>query len=607
MSTGRIAPGPLTRTLRTELAMCDTNAIEDAYSSEHPNRTLVRLYFQNKKAMSIAIFFYFLKNSPAYVAPIAVANIINTISKPSSHSVRDVLVNGGVWLATIVLHHPLYMTYVRNMSIACREAEASLRSAICRRLQMLTTAFYRHKGSGVIQSKTLRDVETIDQMVRGLFEGGLGAITSIIVAVTVTAFRAPAFIILYFFMIPPVVLIRHLMGNKLRQANREFRDEFEGMSARIVSMIDMIPVARAHAVEGLEIEKVDSKLDRVKKIGQKVDWSNGWFGGLAWALFTLLSLAGYVLSGLACVTKLMPLSPGDVTLIGSYFGQISGAVAGLIMMLPNLTKGFEAVRSIGDILESNDVELDRGKPRIESIKGRIKFDRVDFYYPGSTEPSICNLDLNVAEGSTVAFVGPSGSGKSTLMGLILGFHRPTHGRILLDGRDMSEIDMRSFREHVAVVSQETILFQGTVRENILYGTKNVGDVELRQALKDANALGFIEKLPEGLDTMLGERGARLSGGQKQRIAIARAIIRQPRVLILDEATSSLDSESEAMMKGRTTFIVAHRLSTIRNAGLIVLLDAGSICEMGTHSELLEQNQAFAGMYRLQISGGRSYA
>jgi len=207
-------------------------------------------------------------------------------------------------------------------------------------------------------------------------------------------------------------------------------------------------------------------------------------------------------------------------------------------------------------------------------------------------------------------VGPSGSGKSTLMSLLLGFERPTSGRLLLDGRDMNGFDLRSYRKYVGVVSQETLLFQGTLRENILYGSRNVDEAGILQALKDANATEFIEKLPNGLDTMMGDRGARLSGGQKQRIAIARALLRNPRVLILDEATSALDAASETqvqsaldrLMKGRTTFIVAHRLSTIRKVGRLVVLQSGRIAEMGTPEELTEQGGIYASLCAMQRAG-----
>jgi ATP-binding cassette subfamily B protein len=595
--------------------MHQVGVLENHYNSDKPVQTLLRLYGQNKKALITAIIFFYLKTIPVWILPFIFRNIVNIASKPKLHSVNELWLNAVIGLIAIALNPPFHMIYVRCMSVTCREAEAALRSAICRRLQMLTIAYYRHKSAGTIQSKTLRDVETIDQMIRGLFDGGLGALGAFAVAIGGTAWYAPQFLWFFLFTIPPIILIRNAVGRKLRDANREFRTEFEEMSSRITSMIDMIPVARAHAVEELEISKVDYDLGLVKKAGEVVDLRNGIFGSLAWSLFTMLNLMGYVVAGYVCFKQILLIDVGTVTLIGTFFAQISNSVTSIVTMFPNITKGFEAVRSIGEIIESPEFELDRTRPRIENVKGNVRFDNVEFRYPGSDTPAVKNLTLEIAQGSTIAFVGPSGSGKSTLMGLILGFNRPTEGRILLDGRDSSEIDMRSFREHVAVVSQDTILFQGTVRDNILYGTKNVGETELRRALRDANALDFIEKLPEGLDTMLGERGARISGGQKQRIAIARAIIREPRVLILDEATSALDVEAEyivqealdRLMAGRTTFIVAHRLSTIRNAGIIVLLDNGRICEIGTHQELLDQDKTFASMYHLQISGGRSYA
>ncbi|MBE7213399.1 MAG: ATP-binding cassette domain-containing protein, partial [Gluconacetobacter diazotrophicus] len=204
--------------------------------------------------------------------------------------------------------------------------------------------------------------------------------------------------------------------------------------------------------------------------------------------------------------------------------------------------------------------------------------------------------LRVVPGETLGIVGASGAGKSTLLGLLLGFHFPTRGRLLLDGMDIRDVDLPGFRQRIAVVSQETLLFEGTVRENILHGVRGATEARLRAAVEDANAAEFIARLPRGLDTPLGERGARLSGGERQRIAIARALIRSPRVLVLDEATSALDVESEALvqdaldrlMEGRTTFIVAHRLSSLRRAERIAVLRDGRLVEMGSLSHLLSQ-------------------
>jgi ATP-binding cassette subfamily B protein len=259
-------------------------------------------------------------------------------------------------------------------------------------------------------------------------------------------------------------------------------------------------------------------------------------------------------------------------------------------MLPVITRGFDGLRSIGEVLECPDIEENRGKKTVEKVRGEFQFENVSFSYDknGGASLALQKINFHVKSGEAVGIVGPSGSGKSTLVSLITGFHRPTSGRILLDGADMNEIDLRTFRRHLAIVSQQTILFNGTLRENIVYGTKDVSEVELRTAIADANALDFISELPQRLETELGTEGVQLSGGQRQRIAIARALLRDPRVLILDEATSSLDSGSEALvqqslerlMTGRTTFIIAHRLNILRHVNHTIVLERGEIKEFG---------------------------
>ena len=324
--------------------------------------------------------------------------------------------------------------------------------------------------------------------------------------------------------------------------------------------------------------------------------------------FNLLTLLA---ASLLSYYQLVPIKVGDVVLLTSYFNAISGAVMQLMNTLPNISKGMEAVKSVGEVLECPDIELNHDKRKLDSLDGGFVFEDVGYCYDGAETEALSGINLLVEPGETVAFVGPSGSGKSTLMQLVIGFIRPSRGRILIDGMNSDQLDLRTYRKFISVVSQETVLFDGSIRDNIVYGRNGVSDEVLNEVVASANLKEFVSSLPEGLETMVKENGARLSGGQKQRIAIARALIRDPRVLVLDEATSALDVEAEAqiqealdrLIRGRTTFIVAHRLSTIRNAGRIVVLDGGRIVECGTYDELLCGGGVFARMNKRTSSSG----
>lgn len=273
-------------------------------------------------------------------------------------------------------------------------------------------------------------------------------------------------------------------------------------------------------------------------------------------------------------------------------------------LLPIIAKGLESVESIGDVLCANDIEDNRRKKKVVDLKGEITFQDVSFTYKGDEKPVLSHLNFKIQPGETVAFAGCSGSGKTTILNLAVGFLKADSGQVLVDGNDLMELDLHSYRKQIAVVPQQSILFTGTLRENITYGSESISEEQLWNVIRAANLEEVVQKLPDGLDTMITEHGENLSGGQRQRISIARAFLRNPKILILDEATSALDSISEKkiqdsiqkLVKGRTTLIVAHRLSTIRNADRIAVIEKGNVLECGSYEELIEKKGVF---YRME--------
>ncbi len=584
------------------------NPLERRYQGEHPLRTLWYLFDAERGKLALAMVIFIIKHSPVWILPLLTANIIDVLVKrlPLSY----MWLNAGVLALLLIQNVPLNFLYVRSLSLAVRAVEMRLRSAICQRLQHLSIGYYTRTSAGVLQSKVVRDVETLEQMMRQLFDGGAAAVSNMLGALVITAIRAPAFLPFFLVAVPVAVLLVTSLRGRLSKSNKLFREQVERMAARTAEMTHLIPITRAHGLEQDEMARMEQTFSQLQTAGLELDAVNAWFGSLAWATFNIFNGLCLVAAAWVAYTGFAPITTGDVVMLTSYFNSLTGALMALVTLMPVISKGFESVHSIGEVLESPDLEHNEGKKSVENVRGEFTFEGVQFQYPDSNMAAVHDLQLNVKAGETIALVGPSGAGKSTVINLVVGFIRPSAGRILLDGKDMEEIDLRSYRRFLSVVPQESILFEGTVRDNVTYGLKSVGEETIRAALRDANALDFVEQLPEGLNTHIGERGAKLSGGQRQRLAITRALIRNPRVLVLDEATSALDTESEALiqealarlMRGRTTFVVAHRLSTIRNADRIAVLDDGVMTEIGTHAELMERGGLYSRLSTMQAGG-----
>jgi ATP-binding cassette subfamily B protein len=586
------------------MAYC-SEPIDHHYRGEHPLRTLAYLAREDRARLALGTFLFVVKSSPTWLLPLITANVVDVVV--GHQPIIRLWINCGLMLGLLLLNYPGHVLYVRCYSYAIRRISNTLRISLCRRLQELSIGYHTRVSSGVLQTKVIRDVETIEQMLQQATDGGLGASSALVGGLVVIAYRTPSFLPVIVVLVPAAAYVATKLRAPLRQRNEAFREEVEQLSSRVLEMTSLIPITRGHGLERSAIERMDGTLRRVRSAGQSLDLTNGRFGSLSWIVLNTVGVSCLAGAAVIAYYGAFGLTAGDVVMLSAFFSTLTGATTGLLSLTPVITKGLESVRSVGEVLQAPDLESNEGKAEVEATGGAFEFRDVSFTYPDADRPSVDRFNLSVRPGETVALVGASGAGKSTVLNLVIGFLRPTGGRIELDGVDMETLDLRTFRRFVSVVPQESILFEGTIRQNVSYGLDDVSDEAIRSALRDANALDFVEQLPDGLDTVVGERGARLSGGQKQRLAIARAVIRDPRVLILDEATSALDTRSEALiqealhrlMRGRTTFVVAHRLSTIRDADRIVVMDGGQVSQVGTHEALLNSHGTYAQLHAVQ--------
>ena len=585
-----------------------TRSVVDGFDGTHPAKTAIRLYSGQRGRLAVAAIAFAFKHSPVWVMPLLTANVIDAVVQKRPLSV--IWVNAAVMALLVLQNIPLTLVYVGRLSLAVRTVETELRVALCERLQQLSVGYHRRMSAGVLQAKVIRDVENVVETSRQTFDSGMAALTTLVGAVVLTAIRVPAFLPVFLIAVPASALLIHVTRRHMSVRNQAFRHEVEHMSARVSEMTHLIPITRAHGVENDELARMDLTLDHVRHEGVRLDVLNGRFGAVAWVLFQLLSAACLITAAWAARTGFLDLTAGDVVLLSSYFVALTGSVTMLMGLAPMLSKGLESIKSMAEVLTEPDLEENEGKREVTEVEGRVTLEHVTHTYPGAAEPAIIDVSLDVQIGETVAFVGQSGSGKSSLLNLVIGFMSPTAGRILMDGVDLRDIDRRSYRQFLAVVPQETLLFEGTVRDNVTYGQRELTDDTVREALQAANADEFVAEMG-GLDAIIGQRGSSLSGGQRQRLAIARALIRDPRVLVLDEATSALDPASEVLvqdalaklMSGRTTFVVAHRLSTVRSADRIVVMQHGRIVESGGHDQLLAAGGAYARLNLLDRRGG----
>ena len=412
-------------------------------------------------------------------------------------------------------------------------------------------------------------------------------------------------------MTPAIILVVRAISHRLRRSSRDLQRSMGDVTQVLQETIEGHKVVKLFGGREYEARRFDGEANRVRRYLMKQ-------AAAAAASVPLVQLIAAIALAVIVWLATEQSSANQIT-VG---GFVSFITAMLMLNAPlkrvtsvnePLQRGLAAAESVFALIDEAG-EPDKGHVELDRARGALTFERVTFAYPGSERMAVRDIDLVIAPGETVALVGPSGSGKTTLANLVPRFYQPTSGRITLDGHDLSTLTLRSLRSNIALVSQDVVLFNDTVAANIAYGmVERVSEADIVAAARAAHALEFIEQMPQGLQTLVGENGVRLSGGQRQRLAIARALLKNAPILVLDEATSALDSESErhiqaaleALMKGRTTIVIAHRLSTVEGADRIVVLERGAIAESGTHADLLAAGGLYARLYRTQFQLGQT--
>ncbi|MEL6274898.1 MAG: ABC transporter transmembrane domain-containing protein, partial [Bacteroidota bacterium] len=417
---------------------------------------------------------------------------------------------------------------------------------------------------------------------------------------------------------PLVVISAMFFGRYIRKLMKKRQDQLAQSNVVVEETLQSIHTVKAYTNEDFELDRYGKSIDETVRISLKTATMRGLFA--AFLITVMFGALFFIIWRAALLVQSGDLPTGDLFTFVVFTGIIGAAIASLGNFYTEIVSALGAADRILDILEDKDSEVKslRSESEIESefentplqLDGAITYQNVSFSYPTRSDVSVLNeLSLTISPGEKIALVGASGSGKSTIVKLLLRFYELNGGDITVDGQSIWTYDLQAFRENLALVPQEVLLFGGTIRENIAYGKLAADEQEIRRAAEQANALEFIEAFPEGFDTVVGDRGIKLSGGQRQRIAIARAILKDPSILLLDEATSSLDAESERvvqdalnqLMEGRTSIIIAHRLATIRDVDRIYVIDQGRIIESGTHEELSAiPNGAYNALAKLQF-------
>ena len=535
--------------------------------------------------------------------------------KATQYLIDDVVIDGdlkelkltvGLIVLAIIVQAVTSFTLTRILSVQAQKLIAKLRVQVQKKILSLPINFFDSQKSGALVSRIMTDVEGVRNLVGTgfvqLIGGAITAVAVLFILINTNA-KLTALIVL------PIILFGVIAMKAFGVLRPEFRKRGKlnaEVTGRLTETLNGVRVIKGFGAEQQEIKIFEKGVDSLYKVVKKTLTATAFVSSSATFLLagvastSILGLGGYyIMEG--------TMTPGELF---AFIGLLAVVVAPVLQMSnigSQITEAFAGLDRTEEIMQTPSEEDDTSRTEeLGIIHGEVKFDQVSFAYE-EDDDVIKNVSFNAPAGSVTALVGSSGSGKSTIAGLAATFLNPREGTITIDGTDLSKVKLRSFRSQLGVVLQDDFLFEGTIRDNILFPRPESTEAELQAAVKAAYVDEFTDRFEKGLDTVIGERGVKLSGGQRQRLAIARAILADPRILILDEATSNLDTESESyiqqslneLMKGRTTFVIAHRLSTIKRADQILVIEKGEIAEQGTHDELIAKEGRYYQLYTYQ--------
>ncbi|MBK7245947.1 MAG: ABC transporter ATP-binding protein [Saprospiraceae bacterium] len=527
---------------------------------------------------------------------------------------------GLIFLVILIIQGVLSFFRTIFFARVSEKGVADVRTALYQKLITQDISYFEQHRVGELTSRLTADVEQLQSAFSITLAEFIRQIVVLVIGIIIIAWMAPKLSLIMVLTFPVIVICSMYFGRYIRTLSKARQDRLAETNIIVEESFQSFHTVKAFTNERFELHRFSKAIDEMVVISMNYAKMRGLF-----FIFIITVLFGglfFILWRGALLVQAGEMQAGDLFSFIIYTGIIGGAIAGIGNLYSTLAGSIGATERIQDILDrGQEIDMDPYSdqqiteiPRID-IEGSIEYREVRFSYPSRMDVEVLhNISFTVTKGQRIALVGSSGAGKSTIIQLLMRFYDCNGGAIYIDGKNCNDYNIIAYRKNIAIVPQEILLFGGTIRENILYGKPDASEAEILQAADQSNSLDFIESFPDGFQTIVGERGVKLSGGQKQRIAIARAILRNPAILILDEATSSLDAESEKLvqdaldklMKNRTSIIIAHRLSTIREADCIYVLRDGTIAESGTHELLLDKpNGIYKNLVNLQLSQSES--